>query len=68
MIAATLLLASSTAWATWSTYEYRNAEGEYRYGIKNGSSEIRLGLKKRKKADKAAKGMNKAEALDTDGN
>ena len=63
-IAATLMLASPTAWATWTSFEYRNADGEYRYGVKDGSSKLYLGLDKRKKANKTAKGLNKADKAD----
>ena len=56
-----LLGLSLPAFATWSSWEYRDSNGEYRYGIKNGSDKVKLNLKNRKKADKAAKKMNKAE-------
>ncbi|MGH1346706.1 MAG: hypothetical protein ACRBN8_34385 [Nannocystales bacterium] len=63
LAAAAVLLLSSTAFA-WSSYEYRNSDGEYRYGIRDGSSKLQLGLGKRKQADKAAKKMNKANKVD----
>lgn len=57
-ILCTLFFAFS-ANATWTSYEYRNSDGEYRYGIKNGNDKIPLNQEKRGKADKAAKKMNK---------
>ena len=57
----TSLLIAFSANAQWTTWEYRNSDGDYRYGIKNGNDKIPLDQKNRKKADKAAKNMNKAE-------
>ena len=61
--AVAVLLMSNTAFATWSSFEYRTSSG-YRYGIRDGSSVLKLDLKKRKHADKAAKGMNKADDIE----
>lgn len=63
-VACAVFLASSPAWATWTSFEYRNRDGAYRYGIKDGSSKVRLGLRERKQADKTASAMNDAEELD----
>lgn len=45
----------------WSSFEYRLENGEFRYGITNGTDTIRLNQKKRKKAAKAAGKMNDNE-------
>lgn len=58
-VALTLLLLSATANATWSSYEYRNSNGDYRYGIRDGNNHVPLNETSRKKARKAAKKMNK---------
>lgn len=55
----TILFVTSIAHATWSSYEYRDSDGDYKYGIKDGDNKVKLGLKNRKKADKVAKKMNK---------
>ncbi len=62
-----MFLLSNVAFATWTSYEYRTSSGEYRYGIKDGSSKVELDLKKRKQADKTAKAMNKADKIDKKG-
>ncbi len=62
-----MLLLSNAAFAIWTSYEYRDSSGEYRYGIKDGSSKVELDLKKRKQADKTAKAMNKADKIDKKG-
>jgi len=57
-----LLLGLSTpVLAAWSSFEYRNSDGEYRYGIKNGNDEIKLNQKSRKKAARTAGKMNKID-------
>lgn len=58
-----MLIISNAAFAYWSVIEYK-INGEYHYGIRDGSSSIKLDLKKEKQAKKAAKGMNKADAID----
>jgi len=59
-----ILLFAGSALATWSVYEYRDSDGKYRYGVKNGNDEIKLGLGKRKQAEKTASELNEADAID----
>lgn len=58
---ASMVLVALPAYAYWSSYEYRNSDGEYRYGIRNGTDSVPLNQEDRKKADRAAKAMNKVE-------
>ncbi len=49
----------------WRSYEYYSkADGEYRYGIVKGNDRIPLNEANRKKADKAAKKLNKIDKKD----
>lgn len=66
LAAVCILLASSSALA-WTSFEYRNADGEYRYGIRDGSSKLFLGMKSRKAAGKVAGEMNRADDADEAG-
>lgn len=50
---------TSDAQATWQSYEYRDSNGEYKYGMKDGSNKVKLDLKIINKADKVANRINK---------
>jgi len=63
-LALTTILISTAASAVWTVYEYRNEKGEYKYGVKQGKDQIKLGLKSRNKAQKTANKMNDANKAD----
>lgn len=60
ILAALTLFFALPAYA-WGPYQYRNENGESRWGIKNGSDTIELNLKSRKKASRVAGKMNEVD-------
>ena len=60
-----LLLAFSAQATQWTTYEYKNSDGETRWGISNKEHDkIPLNAKTEKKARKTADKMTKNSVMD----